>query len=147
MLNQPTTSIAPLSETLSPEWSTSTLEGLRRQLNDLLEQVTILAHEIDALGRRPPGHRTPRRQAASLPLQSLRLARGWSQAQTVDALRSIADVPLPDDLLNQYKWWERDRNQPGTFYRELLTKLFGGGKIEPEEAGHVARRERRPASH
>lgn len=43
----------------------------------------------------------------------------------VAALRTFADAPLPDGLLDQWKRWERGRNRPDEFYRPLIAATFG----------------------
>lgn len=54
-----------------------------------------------------------------------RIARGWSQADAVAAMRTFSDVPLPAGLLDQWKRWERGRNKPDEFYRPLIAAIFG----------------------
>lgn len=58
-------------------------------------------------------------------LRSERMARGWSQADAVAALRTFSDVPLPEGLLDQWKRWERGRNRPDEFYRPLIAAMIG----------------------
>lgn len=58
-------------------------------------------------------------------LRRERQARGWTQADVVAALRTFADVPLPEGLLDQWKRWERGRNKPDEFYRPLIAATFG----------------------
>jgi transcriptional regulator with XRE-family HTH domain len=58
-------------------------------------------------------------------LRAERVARGWSQADAVAALRTFSDVPLPDGLLDQWKRWERGRNKPDEFYRPLIAATIG----------------------
>ena len=43
----------------------------------------------------------------------------------VAALRTFADAPLPDGLVDQWKRWERGRNRPDEFYRPLIAATFG----------------------
>ena len=54
-----------------------------------------------------------------------REARSWTQADVVSALRTFADVPLPEGLLDQWKRWERGRVKPDEFYRPLIAATFG----------------------
>lgn len=58
-------------------------------------------------------------------LRRERIARGWSQADAVAALRTFSDVPLPGGLLDQWKRWERGRNKPDDFYRPLIAATMG----------------------
>jgi tetratricopeptide (TPR) repeat protein len=58
-------------------------------------------------------------------LRTERLARDWSQADVVAAMRTFSDAPLPDGLLDQWKRWERGRNKPDEFYRPLIAATFG----------------------
>ncbi len=58
-------------------------------------------------------------------LRAERLARGWSQADAVAAMRTFSDVPLPEGLLDQWKRWERGRNKPDEFYRPIIAATIG----------------------
>jgi transcriptional regulator with XRE-family HTH domain len=58
-------------------------------------------------------------------LRRERLARRWSQADAVRAMRTFSAAPLPDDLLGMWKRWERGRNKPDEFYRPLIAAVFG----------------------
>jgi transcriptional regulator with XRE-family HTH domain len=58
-------------------------------------------------------------------LRNERLARGWSQSDTVAAMRTFSDLPLPAGLLDQWKRWERGRNYPDEFYRPLIAATLG----------------------
>ena len=58
-------------------------------------------------------------------LRAERVARDWSQADVVAAMRTFSDVPLPEALLDQWKRWERGRNKPDEFYRPLIAATFG----------------------
>lgn len=58
-------------------------------------------------------------------LRRERQARGWSQADAVAALRTFAEVPLPEGLKDQWKRWERGRNKPDEFYRPLIAATLG----------------------
>jgi tetratricopeptide (TPR) repeat protein len=58
-------------------------------------------------------------------LRAERVARDWSQADVVAAMRTFSDVPLPEGLLDQWKRWERGRNKPDEFYRPLIAATFG----------------------
>jgi len=40
-------------------------------------------------------------------------------------MRTFADGPLPDGLLDQWKRWERGRNKPDEFYRPLIAATLG----------------------
>jgi tetratricopeptide (TPR) repeat protein len=56
-----------------------------------------------------------------------RMARGWSQADAVEALRAHADVELPGNasMLRNWKRWEAGDTEPDDFYKPLLAKTFG----------------------
>lgn len=54
-----------------------------------------------------------------------RLARDWTQADVVAAMRSFSPSPLPDGLLDQWKRWERGRSKPDEFYRPIIAAVFG----------------------
>ena len=58
-------------------------------------------------------------------LRTERLARGWSQADAVAAMRTFSDVPLAEGLLDQWKRWERGRNKPDEFYRPVIAATIG----------------------
>lgn len=60
-------------------------------------------------------------------LRRERHARGWSQRDTVRAMRSRAGRPLPDEatLLRTWKRWESGRHLPDGFYRSLIATTFG----------------------
>jgi transcriptional regulator with XRE-family HTH domain len=58
-------------------------------------------------------------------LRAERLARDWSQADAVAAMRTFSDVPLPEGLLDQWKRWERGRNRPDEFYRPIIAATLG----------------------
>jgi transcriptional regulator with XRE-family HTH domain len=47
-------------------------------------------------------------------LSAERQARGWTQQQTVEALRMQSDHPLPggEHLLRMWKNWERGKHRP-----------------------------------
>lgn len=60
-------------------------------------------------------------------LRACREQRGLSQSEVVAQLRKVAGCPLPDDLLNAYKRWERGKNCPSSFYAELLGKVLDYG--------------------
>lgn len=57
-------------------------------------------------------------------LRREREGRGWSQQDVVRAMRNYSDSPLPDDLLNSYKKWERGKHFPHS-YTTLLAAVFG----------------------
>jgi transcriptional regulator with XRE-family HTH domain len=58
-------------------------------------------------------------------LRRERIARNWSQADAVHAMRTFSPVPLPDGLLDQWKRWERGRNRPDEFYRPIIAAALG----------------------
>ncbi|MGH3713499.1 MAG: XRE family transcriptional regulator [Micromonosporaceae bacterium] len=60
-------------------------------------------------------------------LRREREARGWSQRDTIRAMRSHTDRPLPDEdaLLRSWKRWESGRHVPDGFYQPLIAKTFG----------------------
>jgi transcriptional regulator with XRE-family HTH domain len=67
------------------------------------------------------------RPAWSLRLAAERQARGWTQQQTIDALRMHADQQLPDDtnLLRMWKNWESGRHRPRHEYQRVIAAAFG----------------------
>ncbi|MGH3611152.1 MAG: XRE family transcriptional regulator [Pseudonocardia sp.] len=65
------------------------------------------------------------RPAWSERLRTERVARGWSQADAVAAMRTFSDTPLPRGLLDQWKRWERGRNKPDEFYRPIIAATIG----------------------
>ncbi|GAA4456121.1 XRE family transcriptional regulator [Phytohabitans houttuyneae] len=56
-----------------------------------------------------------------------RIARGWTQAEAVEALRAHAGGQLPDNgsLLRNWKRWEAGDTKPDEFYAPLVAKTFG----------------------
>jgi hypothetical protein len=40
-------------------------------------------------------------------------------------MRTFADQPLTDSLLDQWKRWERGRNKPDEFYRPIIAATLG----------------------
>jgi transcriptional regulator with XRE-family HTH domain len=60
-------------------------------------------------------------------LAAERQARGWTQQQTVEALRMQADRPLPSGthLLRMWKNWERGKHRPRPEYQRLIAAAFG----------------------
>src|SRR5262245_8102171 len=60
-------------------------------------------------------------------LSGERVARGWTQQQTVDALRMQSDRELPDSdhLLRMWKNWERGKHRPRPEYQRLIATTFG----------------------
>ena len=58
-------------------------------------------------------------------LRTERLARGWSQADMVAAMRTFSKPPLPSSLLDQWKRWERGKIKPDEFYRPLIAATLG----------------------
>jgi transcriptional regulator with XRE-family HTH domain len=60
-------------------------------------------------------------------LTAERLARGWTQQQTTEALRMQADRELPDPshLLRMWKNWERGKHRPRPEYQRLIAAAFG----------------------
>jgi transcriptional regulator with XRE-family HTH domain len=81
---------------------------------------------IEVVGRYPRGvadeHERP---AWAERLRSERLARGWSQADAVAAMRTFSQRPLPNSLLDQWKRWERGRNKPDEYYRPIIAATLG----------------------
>lgn len=75
-----------------------------------------------------------------------RVARGWTQRQTVDALRMQSDRALPDGdhLLRMWKNWERGKHRPRPEYQQLIATTFGSVSAAifgPEASGPAPRRE------
>lgn len=67
-----------------------------------------------------------------------RKTRGWSQADVVRAMRTFSKKPLPDNMLDQYKRWERGRHKPthpehrallAAAYGTVSDSLFGDGRM------------------
>jgi transcriptional regulator with XRE-family HTH domain len=60
-------------------------------------------------------------------LTAERTARGWTQQQTVEALRMQSDRALPDNahLLRMWKNWERGKHRPRPEYQRLIAAAFG----------------------
>lgn len=60
-------------------------------------------------------------------LRRERAARGWSQRDTVRAMRVHTELPLPEEdaLLRTWKRWESGRHLPDPFYQGLIAKTFG----------------------
>ncbi|GGV39471.1 hypothetical protein GCM10010495_66020 [Kitasatospora herbaricolor] len=54
-------------------------------------------------------------------------ARGWSQADTIAALRAHSPKRLPEDptMLRQWKRWESGEVVPSEFYQPLIAATFG----------------------
>jgi transcriptional regulator with XRE-family HTH domain len=67
----------------------------------------------------------PERPEWAQRLRRERLARRWSQADAVHAMRTFSAVPLPEGLLDQWKRWERGRNRPDEFYRPIIAAALG----------------------
>jgi len=59
-------------------------------------------------------------------LTAEREARGWSQLDTVRAIRAHSPRPLPDDknLLRSWKRWESGATQPDATYQSLIAATF-----------------------
>lgn len=76
---------------------------------------------------------TIRSNQYNLPLRELRNSRMWTQAEVVERLRLIADRPLPSDLINCYKRWERGRHSPSTYYARLLQAVFAVDNVTVSE--------------
>ena len=79
-------------------------------------------------------------------LSAERIARGWTQQQTVDALRMQSDRELPggDHLLRMWKNWERGKHRPRPEYQLLIATTFGsvsGAIFGPEASGPARGRE------
>jgi transcriptional regulator with XRE-family HTH domain len=60
-------------------------------------------------------------------LAAERQARGWTQQQTVEALRMQSDHPLPggEHLLRMWKNWEHGKHRPRPEYQRLIAAAFG----------------------
>jgi hypothetical protein len=60
-------------------------------------------------------------------IRSERIARGWSQAEAVEALRFHANSPLASNssLLRNWKRWEAGDSAPDSFYKPILARTFG----------------------
>src|SRR5262245_30806383 len=79
-------------------------------------------------------------------LSAERVARGWTQQQTVDALRMHSDRQLPgsDHLLRMWKNWERGKHRPRPEYQLLIATTFGSVSAAifgPEASGPARGRE------
>ena len=79
-------------------------------------------------------------------LTAERVARGWTQQQTVDALRMQSDRLLPDSahLLRMWKNWERGKHRPRPEYQRLIATALGSVSAAifgPEITGPVPRGE------
>jgi tetratricopeptide (TPR) repeat protein len=59
-------------------------------------------------------------------IRAERVARGWSQAETVRAMQAHADRPFSvESLLRNWKRWESGRVEPDDFHKRLIAKTFG----------------------
>ncbi|MCX5121241.1 XRE family transcriptional regulator [Micromonospora sp. NBC_00362] len=60
-------------------------------------------------------------------IRNERAARGWSQAEAVEALRAHASSELPSSgsLLRNWKRWEAGDAEPDDFYKGLIAVTFG----------------------
>ncbi|WP_426505403.1 XRE family transcriptional regulator [Dactylosporangium sp. McL0621] len=60
-------------------------------------------------------------------IRNERVARAWSQAQAIEALRAHASAELPANgsLLRNWKRWEAGDAEPDDFYKPLIAKTFG----------------------
>jgi transcriptional regulator with XRE-family HTH domain len=79
-------------------------------------------------------------------LTAERVARGWTQQQTVDALRMSSGRMLPDsaNLLRMWKNWEHGRHRPRSEYQRLIATAFGtvsAAIFGPDSTGPAARPE------
>jgi transcriptional regulator with XRE-family HTH domain len=77
-------------------------------------------------------------------LTAERAARGWTQLQSVDALRMQSDRLLPDSahLLRMWKNWEHGKHRPRAEYRRLIATTFGtvsAAIFGPDTGGPAAR--------
>ena len=56
-----------------------------------------------------------------------RHARGWSQADAVQAMRahSSSELPGPESLKRQWKRWEAGETTPNDFYQPIIAATFG----------------------
>ncbi|MFI6944311.1 XRE family transcriptional regulator [Streptomyces sp. NPDC050418] len=56
-----------------------------------------------------------------------RLARQWSQAEAVAALRAHAPKPIPEgaSMIRQWKRWEAGEVTPSEFYQPIIAAVFG----------------------
>src|SRR5262245_14954376 len=76
-------------------------------------------------------------------LTAERAARGWTQQQTIDAVRMQSDHPLPDsaNLLRMWKNWEHGKHRPRPEYQRLIASVFGtvsAAIFGPDPAGPTA---------
>jgi transcriptional regulator with XRE-family HTH domain len=74
-------------------------------------------------------------------LAAERKVRGWTQQQTIEALRMHASQQLPDDsnLLRMWKNWEGGKHRPRREYQRIIASAFGSVSAamfgpEPEPA-------------
>lgn len=67
------------------------------------------------------------RPAWATRLRAERTARGWSQGETVRAMRAHAADQLPADstLLRNWKRWESGSSEPDGYYKSLIAETFG----------------------
>lgn len=67
------------------------------------------------------------RPAWATRLRAERTARGWSQGETVRAMRAHAADQLPADstLLRNWKRWESGNSEPDGYYKALIAETFG----------------------
>lgn len=79
----------------------------------------------DLRGYARPVTEETQRPAWAERLRRERDARGWSQSDAVAAMRTFADAPLPEGLLDQRKRWERGRNKPDEVNRPLIAATLG----------------------
>ncbi|MGM9335623.1 helix-turn-helix domain-containing protein [Streptomyces murinus] len=68
-------------------------------------------------------------------LQTARLARGWSQAQLIDAMVDAAarldiDLPAPSSLKAQISMFENGRRVPGQSYQTLFCEVYEASRAE-----------------
>ncbi|MEB3368072.1 helix-turn-helix domain-containing protein [Saccharopolyspora mangrovi] len=60
-------------------------------------------------------------------IRSMREARGWTQLEAAEQMRTHSDKELPDTdhLLRRWKAWERGENKPGSFYASVIAATLG----------------------
>lgn len=68
-------------------------------------------------------------------LQAVRAARGWSQAQLMDAMTDAADrlgieLPAPTSLKTQVSMFENGRRVPGQDYQTIFCEVYHSSRTD-----------------
>jgi len=92
-------------------------------------QPPTQAIHTTAIRRAETGGRpmTDDRPAWARRIRTEREVPGWSQPETVRALRAHAAKELPshDSLVRRWKSWEAGEHEPDNFYKPLIAHTFG----------------------